>query len=78
MAFTVAEIRDLVRLLDERPEWRAEIRRQLLADEFLTMPEQLAAQRLDIQRIEEQIAEQRRETEIARAPPRCSSPSRRW
>ena len=61
MAFTVAEIRDLVRLLDEQPEWRAEIRRQLLADEFLTMPEQLAAQRLDIQRIEAQLAAQRRE-----------------
>ena len=63
MAFTVADVRDLVRLLDEQPEWRAEVRRQLLTDEFLALPEQIAEQRRDIQRIEEQIAEQRRETD---------------
>ena len=63
MAFTIADVRDLVRLLDERPEWRAEVRRQLLTDEFLAMPGQVAEQRRDIQRIEEQIAEQRLEAE---------------
>ena len=57
VAFTIADVRDLVRLLDERPEWRAEVRRQLLTDEFLAMPGQIAEQRRDIQRIEEQIAE---------------------
>ena len=61
MAFTIADVRDLVRLLDERPEWRAEVRRQLLTDEFLALPSQVAEQRRDIQRIEEQIAEQRRD-----------------
>ena len=61
MAFTIADVRDLVRLLDEQPEWRAEVRRRLLSDELLAMPEQIAEQRRDIQRIEEQIAEQRRE-----------------
>ena len=61
MAFTVADVRDLVRLLDERPEWRAEVRRQVLSDEFLALPEQVAEQRRDIQRIEGQIAEQRRD-----------------
>ena len=65
MAFTVEDVRDLVRLLDERPEWRAEVRRQLLSDEFLAMPEQIAHQRTDIQRIEEQIAEVRLRTERA-------------
>ncbi len=63
MAFTIADVRDLVRLLDERPEWRAEVRRQILTDEFLALPGQVAEQRRDIQRIEEQIAEQRLEME---------------
>ena len=61
MAFTVEDVRDLVRLLDERPEWRAEIRRQVLSDEFLAVPEQIAELRLRTERIEEQIAEQRRD-----------------
>ena len=59
MAFTVEDVRDLVRLLDERPEWRAEIRRQVLSDEFLAVPEQIAELRLRTERIEEQIAELR-------------------
>jgi hypothetical protein len=63
MPFTVDDVRDLVRLLDERPEWRAEVRRQLLSDEFLALPEQVAQQRSDIQRIEGQIAEVRLRTE---------------
>ena len=62
MAFTVDDVRDLVRLLDERPEWRAEVRRQLLSDEFLAMPEQLAALRLEVQRLDKKIAEQQLET----------------
>ena len=63
MAFTISDVRDLVRLLDEQPDWRAEVRRRLLTDELLAMPDQVAAQRRDIQRIEEQIAAQRLETE---------------
>ena len=63
MAFTIDDVRDLVRLLDEQPEWRAEVRRRLLSDELLSVPEQIAEQRLDIQRIEEQIAELRLRTE---------------
>ena len=63
MAFTVEDVQDLVRLLDEQPEWRAVVRRQLLSDEFLALPEQIAQQRTDIQRIEEQIAELRLRTE---------------
>lgn len=59
MAFTVDDVQDLVRLLDGQPEWRAEVRRRLLSDELLAMPEQLAEQRRDIQRIEQQLAEQR-------------------
>jgi hypothetical protein len=39
MAFTVEEFRDLLRLLEERPEWRAELRRAVLTEELLTLPE---------------------------------------
>ena len=63
MAFTVDDVRDLVRLLDERPEWRAEVRRQLLSDEFLALPEQIAEVRLRTERVEEQIAELRLDME---------------
>jgi len=39
MAFTVAEFRDLVRILEEQPQWRAELRRVLLTDELLELPQ---------------------------------------
>ena len=42
MPFTVEDFHDLVRLLDERPEWRAEMRRLVLSDDYLTVPEQIA------------------------------------
>ena len=63
MAFTVDDVRDLVRLLDERPEWRAEVRRQILSDEFLAIPEQIGKLRLETERINQQIRELRLETE---------------
>jgi hypothetical protein len=39
MTFTVADFHDLVRLLEERPEWRAEIRRLVLSEELLAVPD---------------------------------------
>ncbi|MDW8104629.1 MAG: hypothetical protein RMK92_06415 [Armatimonadota bacterium] len=39
MAFGVSDFRDLVSLLEQHPEWRAELRRLLLSDEILTLPE---------------------------------------
>ena len=39
MPFTVEEFRDLLRILEERPEWRAELRRIVLTDALLTLPE---------------------------------------
>ena len=38
MPFTVEEFSDLVRLLEERPEWRVELRRLVLTDELLSLP----------------------------------------
>ena len=39
MPFTVDDIHDLLRLLAAHPEWRAELRRQLLTEELLALPE---------------------------------------
>ncbi len=38
MAFTVRDYQDMVRLLSQHPEWQAELRRLLLADDFLALP----------------------------------------
>ena len=38
MAFTVTDVRDLIRLLAEHPEWRAELRPLILGDEFQELP----------------------------------------
>jgi signal transduction histidine kinase len=39
MAFTVEEFHDLIRLLEQHPEWRADLRRLLLSDEILSLPD---------------------------------------
>ena len=39
MPFTVEEFKDLIRILEEQPRWRAELRRMLLTDELLKLPE---------------------------------------
>lgn len=52
MAFTVKEFHDLVRLLEEHPQWRDELRRLLLTDEVLDLP-----------RVVRELAEAQRETE---------------
>ncbi|HEY3082148.1 MAG TPA: hypothetical protein VGM69_19860 [Chloroflexota bacterium] len=38
MAFTVRDFRDLVQLLEQRPEWRSELRRLVLTEELLELP----------------------------------------
>jgi polyhydroxyalkanoate synthesis regulator phasin len=42
MPFGIEDFHDLLRLLEERPEWRAELRRVVLTDDLLRLPEQLA------------------------------------
>lgn len=39
MAFDVKEYLDMVRLLTEHPEWKAELRRLLLTQELLKLPD---------------------------------------
>jgi hypothetical protein len=66
MTFAVQDYHDLTRLLDEHPGWRAELRRLVLSDELLALPEivrQLAtAQQRTEARVEE-LAEAQRRTE---------------
>ncbi len=39
MAMTVEELHDLIRILEEHPEWRSEVKRVLLGNELLQVPE---------------------------------------
>lgn len=43
MAFTVNDLQDLMRLLGERPEWRAQLRPMILGDEFDRLPQVVQA-----------------------------------
>src|SRR5437667_3139521 len=56
MPVTVEEFRDLVRILEEKPEWRAELRRLVLTEELLSLPEQLAALRAETERRFQEMA----------------------
>src|SRR4051812_832525 len=57
MPFTVEEFRDLIRILGEKPEWRAELRRWVLSDELLSLPEQVANLRVDIDKRFQELVE---------------------
>jgi polyhydroxyalkanoate synthesis regulator phasin len=67
MPFSVEEFHDLVRLLEERPEWRSSLRRLVLTDELLALPAQVAEFRIHAeQRFQELAAAQARtETQVA-------------
>ena len=61
MPFTVEDFHDLVRLLDERPEWREELRRLVLTPALLALPEQIAELRArSEQQFQELITAQQR------------------
>ncbi len=71
MPFRVQEFRDLIRLLEERPEWRAELRRLLLTDALLALPdlvrELVEAQRRSEERLSRLAeAQQRTEARVGR------------
>src|SRR5215467_1312675 len=64
MSFIVADFQDLARILEERPEWRRELRRLLFTDELLALPEQAAELRATTERRFQELAEaQQRTTE---------------
>jgi hypothetical protein len=69
MAFNVEEFQDLIRLLQERPEWRADLRRLVLTDELLALPELVRELVQAQQRTEERVgrleeAQQRTEARV--------------
>jgi uncharacterized protein YoxC len=43
MAFTIEEFRDLIQLLEDHPAWRSELRRWVLSEELLTLPQTMRA-----------------------------------
>ncbi|MBI3797256.1 MAG: hypothetical protein HY268_09865 [Deltaproteobacteria bacterium] len=63
MPFTIEEFRDLVRMLEEKPEWRADLRRLVLTDELLSLPEQVAELRVYSERRFQELAEAQARTE---------------
>lgn len=52
MAFEPSDFEDLVRFLDAHPDWRDQLRRRILSDEFLRLP-------LEVQSLSEGMAELR-------------------
>jgi hypothetical protein len=70
MAFTVQDFHDLVALLTQHPEWQAELRRLVLTEELLALPQIVHDLAEAQQRTEQQIAQlvqaqQRIEQQIA-------------
>ena len=63
MPFTAEEFRDLVRILEAQPEWRAELRRLVLTDELLALPEQMAALRARSEQQFQELVEAQRRTD---------------
>ena len=66
MSFTIEDFHDLIRLLDQRPEWRAELRRQVLTDELLELPALVRQNTEHLDRVEaalERLAEAQARTE---------------
>ncbi len=63
MAFTIQEFHDLIQVLEQHPEWRTELRRLILTDELLSLPEQLVRLQAETERGFQQLADAQRRTE---------------
>ena len=50
VAQAIRDFHDLVRILEEHPQWRAELRRLVLSEELLRLPEELASFRAESER----------------------------
>src|ERR671933_773054 len=57
MAFTVQDFHDLVALVTQHPEWRAELRRLVLTEELLALPQIVHDLAEAQQRTEQQVAQ---------------------
>ena len=65
MSFTVSDMRDLTQVLALHPEWRAEVRRLVLTDELLSLPD------LVRELVEAQARTEQRVQELAQAQGRA-------
>ena len=55
MAFTVNDLGDLLKLLRENPQWRAEVRKEVLGEELLALPDLVRQNSADIQKLTERM-----------------------
>jgi DNA-binding transcriptional MerR regulator len=55
MAFTIEDFRDLIQLLGQHPEWRTELRRWVLSDDLLALPQTVHALAEAQRRTEERV-----------------------
>lgn len=63
MTFGIDDFHDLIRLLEVRPEWRVDLRRLVLTDELLALPEQLALLRAETERRFQELLEAQKHTD---------------
>jgi DNA primase large subunit len=77
MAFTVQDFEDLVRLLEEKPEWRERMRQLILTRELLQLPDLVRQLIESVQRLSEEFAAYRQLTDqrFAELAERSSVPS---
>jgi DNA repair exonuclease SbcCD ATPase subunit len=76
MAFTITDFHDLVRLLEQHEEWRKELRRLLLTDELLNLPNAFRELHKLVDRRFGELAEAQRRTEEALAAHRAETDRR--
>lgn len=55
MAFTIRDMADLTRVLGEHPEWRAELRRLVLTDALISVPELIEDQAASMRQLTERV-----------------------
>ena len=63
MSFSGEDFHDLIRLLEERPEWRTELRRLILAEELADLPRQLTELRVITEQRFKELAEAQARTD---------------
>jgi chromosome segregation ATPase len=74
MAFSVDDFHTLVRLLEQHPEWRADLRRLLLTEELLDLPQAVRALAEQVARLAEaQARTEARVTQLAEAQARTEA-----
>jgi GGDEF domain-containing protein len=76
MAFTITDFHDLVRLLEQHEEWRKELRRLLLTDELLNLPNAFRELHKLVDRRFAELTEAQRRTEEALAAHRAETDRR--